>query len=150
MLKSLPSNGSSFNLISFGIKQSSLWATSRPYTEENVRAASAHVDNMTADHGGTEIKGALVAAFRSRLSNSKTRVFARHDHASAGVPTSVFVLTDGQCYDLEGVQSEIRSHVAQATRKSTSSFLRVFCMGIGDASSKVCFAPFNLSEVFER
>jgi hypothetical protein len=129
MLKSLPSAGSTFNLISFGSSQSALWATSMPYTEENVRAASAHVDNMTANHGGTEIKGALVAAFGRRVSKTQD--------AYSGVPTSVFVLTDGQCYDLEGVQSEIRSHVAQAKSKSTSSFLRVFCMGIGDASSKV-------------
>lgn len=122
MLKSLPASGSTFNLISFGSHQSALWLNSMPYTTSNVQAASAHIDQMLANYGGTEMRHALAAAFGTR-------------RPGEDLPVSVFVLTDGQCYDLDGVQSEIRGRIAQARGKS--SFLRVFCMGIGDAVSKV-------------
>jgi hypothetical protein len=132
MLKSLPNNGSSFNLISFGSHQSALWPKSTQYTAANVQAGSGHVDDMIANYGGTEMKLALATAFTSRLSHG----------SGENIPASVFVLTDGQCYDLDGVQAEIRNHVAQA--KARGTFLRVFCMGIGDAVSKVRYISYNI------
>jgi hypothetical protein len=119
MLKSLPNAGSSLNMISFGSHQTAHWHRSVPYTAANVSAAAEHVDGMIANYGGTEMKRALAVAFGARGSGA----------------TSVFVLTDGQCYDLDGVQAEIQHNVERA--KQQGSFVRVFCMGIGDAVSKV-------------
>jgi hypothetical protein len=120
MLRSLPTSGTSFNIISFGSRRSSLWPACVPYSAETVQAATAHVDKMTADHGGTEMKQALLFAFRSRQHRS---------------PTTVFALTDGQSYDLEGVHDAVRDEVVNS--KGDMTFLRVFCMGIGNAVSKV-------------
>lgn len=119
MLKSLPTTGTTFNIISFGSRQSKLWQYSEQYTAETVHAASAYVDKMTADHGGTEMKQALAYAFRTRQTND---------------PATVFVLTDGQSYDLDGVRDIIQEYVNKS--KGHASFLRVFCMGIGNAVSK--------------
>jgi hypothetical protein len=120
MLKSLPTSGTTFNIISFGSKQSRLWAGSSPYTADTVKVASQHIDKMIADHGGTEMKQALEYAFATRQGHE---------------PATMFVLTDGQSYDLEGVRDTIREHVDRS--KGHLSFLRVFCMGIGNAVSKV-------------
>lgn len=129
MLRSLPSRGTSFNIVSFGSFSSTLWPKSVPYTADAVREASAHVDGMTANFGGTEMKNSLVAAFSSRAVQG-----------ADDVPTSVFVLTDGQCHDLDGVRDAVKSAIAttRALAKTQKMFLRVFCMGIGDAVSKVC------------
>ncbi|KIJ39446.1 hypothetical protein M422DRAFT_210327 [Sphaerobolus stellatus SS14] len=120
MVKSLPTTGTSFNVISFGSRHSLLWPSSVPYAAESVKVAGQHIDNMQANFGGTEIRAALEAAFNS-WSNPKK-------------PATVFVLTDGQAYDLEGVKSTISQAVMQT--KSLKGLLRVFCMGIGDQASR--------------
>lgn len=128
MLRSLPSRGTSFNIVSFGSFSNTLWPKSVPYTAEAVREASAHVDSMTANFGGTEMKNALLAAFSSRAAQG-----------TEDVPTSVFVLTDGQSHDLDGVRAAISQTISstKSLAKTQKMFLRVFCMGIGDAVSRV-------------
>lgn len=128
MLRSLPSKGSSFNIISFGSFQNTLWPRSVPYTADAVKEASAHVDSMTANFGGTEMKNALATAFSSRAIQG-----------AVDTPTSVFVLTDGQSHDLDGVRASISQAISmtKTQAKTEKMFLRIFCMGIGDAVSKV-------------
>ncbi|KAF8510549.1 von Willebrand factor type A domain-containing protein [Hysterangium stoloniferum] len=121
MLRSLPTRGTTFNLLSFGTRHSSLWPTSVAYSADSLKAASEHVDRLEANYGGTEIRSALETAFGSRTKDVNT-------------PTTVFILTDGEAYDLAGVQTAITQHVSQS--KGKVNFLRVFCMGIGDAVSK--------------
>ncbi|KAF8510551.1 von Willebrand factor type A domain-containing protein [Hysterangium stoloniferum] len=121
MLRSLPTRGTTFNLLSFGTGHSSLWPTSVAYSADSLKAASEHVDRLEANYGGTEIRSALETAFGSRTKDVNT-------------PTTVFILTDGEAYDLAGVQTAITQHVSQS--KGKVNFLRVFCMGIGDAVSK--------------
>ena len=121
MLRSLPSRGTSFNIVSFGSSYSPLWPSSYPYTVESVNEASKHIDNMDANLGGTEIRSAIQAAFQSRLGFT--------------VPAVIFLLTDGDSYDLNGVKEIVAAEVKQA--KAARSLLRVFCMGIGNSSSKV-------------
>jgi len=76
---------------------------------------------MDANLGGTEIRSAIQAAFQSRLGFT--------------VPAVIFLLTDGDSYDLNGVKEIVAAEVKQA--KAARSLLRVFCMGIGNSSSKV-------------
>ena len=126
MLKSLPQRGTTFNIISFGSSASSLFPSSVAYSAASLKAASNHVDTMEADFGGTEIRSAIEEAFRSRSDPNK--------------PTSVFILTDGDAYDLDGVQEAVTEHITKA--RLSNSLLRLFCLGIGDGVSKVRFMLF--------
>jgi hypothetical protein len=128
MLKSLPNKGTTFNIVRFGSSQDKLWYQAVPYTAENVQIASRYVNHMGADLGGTEMELGLKAAFSSRT--------------SAARPTSVFVLTDGECWELDAVQAVISKHVNLS--RGTVSPLRVFCMGIGNAVSKVSCTSFQI------
>jgi len=76
---------------------------------------------MEANYGGTEIRQALQYALGMR---------------TGGMPTAVFVLTDGEAYDI----TETVSVVENAVQCSQShSLLRVFALGIGDGvSSAMC------------
>jgi molecular chaperone DnaK (HSP70) len=56
MLKSLPTNHTFFNILSFG-STTSLWPAYRPYTASSLASAAAHVDTMHAVYGWKEIAG---------------------------------------------------------------------------------------------
>ncbi|EPT01811.1 hypothetical protein FOMPIDRAFT_1119408 [Fomitopsis schrenkii] len=121
MLKSLPANDTTFNIFSFGSEFSSLWPASQPYTEDSLSTALLHVDSMDANMGGTEITSALSSILRSRIT---TR------------PTSVFVLTDGEVWDVDTMLDKLRTNVAAA---GEGSYLRVFTLGVGHgASTALC------------
>ena len=98
LLRALPSQGTHFNIFSFGTHCNSLWAGSVQYSEETLEAAvsiyklcdgstsidtgqTRHIDTMWADYGGTEMQNALETVFRSRRMDT---------------PTACFVLTDGE------------------------------------------------------
>ncbi|KAJ6526626.1 von Willebrand factor type A domain-containing protein [Mycena vulgaris] len=118
MLRSLPHKDSLFQITSFGSRARALWADgSRPYNQETLEAATRHVDGMTADYGGTEIRGALEQCFAARK---------RH------LPTSLFVLTDGEAWDLDAVFDAVKKAVAVAPPNAP---LRVSVLGIGDSVS---------------
>ncbi|KAJ6626917.1 von Willebrand factor type A domain-containing protein [Mycena sp. CBHHK59/15] len=117
LLRMLPSNGSTWNIFSFGSGYSSLWPQSVMYNEHYLAAATSHVASMSADYGGTEIRAALGAVFRSR---------------NIAISTAVFVLTDGDVTDHGGTISDIQAAV---NNSNTGSHLRVFCLGIGDGVS---------------
>jgi hypothetical protein len=72
---------------------------------------------MQADYGGTEIRSALSACFAARKLDR---------------PTSVFVLTDGEAWDLDAVLGVVKTAVAAAPANAP---LRVSVLGIGDAVS---------------
>jgi hypothetical protein len=58
-LASLPMT-CAFNVVSFGDERSGLWATSQPYSQENLSIAKAYASKVEADLGGGH--GALVCA----------------------------------------------------------------------------------------
>ncbi|KAK4699510.1 hypothetical protein P7C70_g6752, partial [Phenoliferia sp. Uapishka_3] len=120
MLRSLPAVGTDFNIFSFGSSCSALWKSgSRPYNQVTLDKATSHVDSMEANFGGTEVRAALEAIFAVRKTDK---------------PTSVFVLTDGDAWDLNGVFSSVKSAVA-ASSSTTGAYLRIYTLGIGEASS---------------
>ncbi|KAF7345067.1 hypothetical protein MVEN_01670000 [Mycena venus] len=122
MLRSLPHKDSFFQIVSFGSHTTSLWESgSKPYNQETLEEATRHVDGMQADYGGTEIRSALEACFTGRKVDR---------------PTSVFVLTDGEAWDLDGVLEEVKTAVAGAPENAP---LRVSVLGIGDqVSTAMC------------
>jgi len=124
MLKSLPSEGTTFNIISFGYSTSSIFPKSVPYTSDNVRLAYDRVTYMDADMGGTEIAKALACAFESSTSSAIQKT-----------PTAIFLLTDGDAWDLTGVLRLVKSEMLKA--QSQGRLLRIFTLGIGDGVSRV-------------
>ncbi|KAJ6482915.1 von Willebrand factor type A domain-containing protein, partial [Mycena vitilis] len=118
MLRSLPAKDSLFQIASFGSTCAMLWDDgSRPYNQATLDEATRHVDGMQANYGGTEIRSALQKCFGTRKTDR---------------PTSVFVLTDGEAWDLDGVLSAVRGAVARAP---TQAYLRVSVLGIGKSVS---------------
>ncbi|KAH8828760.1 hypothetical protein DL96DRAFT_1814096 [Flagelloscypha sp. PMI_526] len=120
LLRGLPSKGTKFNIVSFGSRSTKFWESSQAYTQSNMEAATAHVDSMQADYGGTEIASALDLVFSS-LSTPLSK------------PVAVFLLTDGAAWDVAGCVAKTKNAIAtQATREN---FMRVFTVGIGNGAS---------------
>jgi hypothetical protein len=129
MVRSLPSQDTTFNIVSFGSHYTTLWPNSQPYSAESVERASKHVDTFTANYEGTQLRSALQYAFKSRVS----AVSSFKDTT----PTTVFVLTDGETWDLDAIIREVTISVKEA--KDHDSLLRVFVLGIGNqVSSAMC------------
>ena len=130
MLKSLPSQETLFNLISFGSHSTRLWKESQLYTEETVAHASNHVDAFTASYGGTELVAAIKSAFESR-DYTLPRPSADNE------PVAMFLLTDGEAWDMRGVVDVVQQCVEKARKQN--KLLRVFVLGVGDqVSAAMC------------
>ncbi|KAI6143622.1 hypothetical protein BKA82DRAFT_4017369 [Pisolithus tinctorius] len=126
LLRLLPCSQTTFNVFRFGSEVYSLWAASCDYNQDSVDKATTHVKSLKADGGGTEIAKALRAAINSR----------RNDR-----PTAIFLLTDGQIEPMLRVQDSgnTTNIVAEAVRRtSPQAPLRVFVLGIADATSSMC------------
>jgi len=93
-----------------------------------VEEASKHIDTMGATYGGTELARAFAYASQCKT-NEK--------HESKPIPTSVFVLTDGEAWDVSGVFANVSSATNQA--KEQNNLFRAFCLGVGDdVSTSMC------------
>eukprot|EP00741_Cyanophora_paradoxa_P006049 tig00000981_g5867.t1 len=112
MLRSLPV-GSRFNLLGFGSRFVRLFEESRDYGDASAAAAAAHVSQIQADLGGTELLLPLEAVF----AGPPDPLF----------PRQVFILTDGEVSNTEQVIRLVRRHAAEA---------RVFSVGIGSGASE--------------
>ncbi|KAH9925324.1 uncharacterized protein B0H18DRAFT_1085308 [Fomitopsis serialis] len=124
MLKSLPTNGTAFNIVSFGSSHTSLWPVSQSYSPATLNTAVLHADSMEADMGGTEIGSALDTVLKSRT--------------TAG-PTSVFVLTDGEVWNVDILLANLRNSVSAAGDSASGTYLRLFTLGVGhSASTALC------------
>ncbi|KAJ6526596.1 von Willebrand factor type A domain-containing protein [Mycena vulgaris] len=118
MLRSLPVTESMFQIASFGSRYTMLWdGGSRPYNQATLDEATQHVDGMQANYGGTEIRGALQQCFETRKTDR---------------PTTVFVLTDGEAWDVDGVLNEVKGAVGRAP---AHAYLRISVLGIGNSAS---------------
>ena len=80
-LRALPAD-SRFNIISFGSRTTSFEPRSVTYDNDSMRRATKHVQDMSANLGGTEIMTPLRQVF-------ETKSLLKY-------PRQVFVLTDGQ------------------------------------------------------
>ncbi|CAG8710555.1 8161_t:CDS:2, partial [Acaulospora morrowiae] len=114
LLRSLP-EGCYFNVVSFGSHHDSLFPQSQLYSEVTLTRALDHAKSMDANYGGTEIYDPLKWAFEN----------SRFD-----MQTSVFLLTDGEVWNVETLVELIRTNVEQ--KKDN---LRLFSIGIGNSVS---------------
>ncbi|CAG8486167.1 23669_t:CDS:10 [Cetraspora pellucida] len=110
LLRSLPED-CFFNVVSFGSDFDSLFKKSQPYSEGSFSKALKHAQEMTANYGGTEIYNPIKWAFEN----------SRND-----MPTSVFLLTDGQVYNVDQIVNLIKS-----CEEKKKDDLRFFSIGIG-------------------
>ncbi|RIB15448.1 hypothetical protein C2G38_1579317 [Gigaspora rosea] len=114
LLRSLPRD-CFFNIISFGSNFDSLFEKSQPFSEESFSKALEYAQEMTANYGGTEIYYPLKWAFEN----------SRND-----MPTSVFLLTDGEVYNVDDIINLVKS-----CEEKKKDDLRFFSIGIGDSVS---------------
>jgi Ca-activated chloride channel family protein len=104
--------GCRFNVVGFGSNYESLFPENRAYDDASLAAASAHVGEMRANLGGTELLPAL------------THVLGQPRHPS--LARQVVVLTDGQVTNTDAVLALARKHAADT---------RIFTFGIGAGAS---------------
>jgi len=104
-----------FNIVSFGSHHDSIFPKSQLYSESSLSKAINLAQTMTSNYGGTEIFDALKWVFEN----------SRND-----MPTSVFLLTDGEVWNVDEVAELVREH---EERKKDD--LRLFSLGIGDSVS---------------
>jgi hypothetical protein len=109
-LKSLPANGTKFNICSFGSRYSFLFKKSKTYDETSLKEALAHLNTFGADFGGTEMLDPVKATCKNRYND---------------LPLEVMVLTDGQIWNQEAMFKFINE------QKNA----RFFSLGIGDGAS---------------
>lgn len=114
-LNSIPSESHYVNVIGFGSTHESLFPKSVEYDESSLRTASSYTRALQADMGGTEIASAFRDVFERR----------RRD-----VPTQIFLLTDGQVWDVEDIAQSIREAVREGEK--SNAFVRVFSLGVGN------------------
>ncbi len=103
--------GCRFNSVGFGTSVERLFPESRVYDDESLTVAAAHVRDMEANLGGTEILRPLEEAF------------AEPRHAET---RDLVVLTDGEVTNTDAVLALVKRHAAVA---------RVFSVGIGAGAS---------------
>ncbi|CAG8476693.1 11290_t:CDS:10 [Funneliformis mosseae] len=114
ILRSLPGD-CYFNVVSFGSHHDSLFPKSQLYSETSLSKAIELAQTMTSNYGGTEIFQALKWVFEN----------SRDD-----MPTSVFLITDGEVYNVDEVVELIREK-----EEKKKDDLRIFSLGIGDSVS---------------
>jgi von Willebrand factor A domain-containing protein 5 len=102
--------GCRFNIVRFGSSFTSLFSNqvTDEYTDDNMHQAELLIKGMEADMGGTELMGPL-----RWLAKSKP---------PPGVVRQIFLLTDGEVTNVDGVINLCRGMAA---------FTRIFSFGLG-------------------
>ncbi|KAL7938425.1 VIT domain-containing protein [Trichoderma chlorosporum] len=109
-LKSLPL-GVKFNICSFGSSYTFLWDRSMTYEEETLETAILHINEFTANFGGTEMYNPIEEIFKRRYQDMNLEVF---------------LLTDGAVWQQELLFQLVNTHVAES-----KGAIRVFTLGVG-------------------
>ena len=117
-LRSIPCEDHYFNVIGFGSSHQALFPRSVAYNADSLKRGTVYAERMEADLGGTEMMSAFQEVFKQR----------RRD-----MSTQIFLLTDGEIWDVDPLCEVIREAVDEAEKSNSS--VRVFSLGIGDSVS---------------
>ncbi len=109
-LKSMPANGTKFNICSFGSHFDFLFKKSKTYDQSSLNEALSHLQGFSANYGGTEMLEPVKAACKNRYND---------------MPLEVMVLTDGQIWNQDDMFNFINE------QKNA----RFFSLGIGAGAS---------------
>merc|ERR1712216_752000 len=101
-----------FDIVGFGSRFESLFGRSVTYNEETLKAASAHVQHVQPNLGGTEILQPLEAIFARELNQNHAR--------------RIVVLTDGEVSNPQRVLATVKNNASSAS---------VFTLGVGPSVS---------------
>jgi len=112
-LKSMPID-CYFNIVTFGSLYESLFEKSVKYDEESLKKAIEYIKTMSASMGGTEMRDPLEFIYNTEIPEGYNR--------------SIFLLTDGEIWDVEPVIDLVRENSEQQ-----NSVLYTF--GIGESVS---------------
>ena len=129
VLRGLPV-GSLFQIVSFGSSYNLMFPSgSVEYNDDTLATASAQVDAMDANMGGTEIFAPLQTLFRANVNANK--------------PRQVFLFTDGEVGNTRAVVDLCRTeHQRTGTRVFTFGIGRdvshALCTGIASAGAQQC------------
>lgn len=113
-LRSIPL-GTLFNIIGFGSNFVRLFENSRAFDDKVMKSAIAHVSEIEADLGGTELYRPLS--------------FVMSQPVEKKFPRQIFVLTDGAVSNAGLVLDYVRDNIGLETR--------IFTLGIGSGASEV-------------
>jgi hypothetical protein len=105
--------GCRFNIVGFGSDFGRLFPESRPYDDESLKMASAYVQQLSADRGGTNILPALQSVLGQP--------------SASGLRRQAVVMTDGEVSNTDEVI---------ALAKANAATTRVFTFGIGAGPSR--------------
>jgi hypothetical protein len=112
-LHSIPSN-CHFNIWSFGSEFSSLFkGASKKYDDKSLKEAKTHINEMSANYGGTEVYKPLEAIFKEK--------------SMPGIAKQIFLLTDGAVSNDQSVIKLVKENCNNA---------RVFTLGLGSSASR--------------
>ena len=109
-LKSLPANGTKFNICSFGSHFDFLFKKSKTYDQSSLNEALQHLQSFSANYGGTEMLEPVKETCKNRYKD---------------MPLEVMVLTDGQIWNQDDMFAFIND------QKNA----RFFSLGIGHGAS---------------
>ncbi|KAF8431387.1 hypothetical protein BGX38DRAFT_1146625 [Terfezia claveryi] len=148
-LKSLPPNdGIRFDICSFGSKYTFLFDEkrtgekpgSRLYSQKSLKTALDHVEDISANYGGTEILAPISEACdrvlrRNKERNERLAAGKENEEDHAELETEVLLLTDGEVWDTKQLFDLVRKHTqewrAKGKRTDGRAGIRVFTLGIG-------------------
>lgn len=134
-LRSLP-EGSQFDIVSFGSRFTSLFGKSAPYNSETLMRATAAVEGMGADYGGTELFPVVESLRQRAFVTSEPEqcsfvgwLFDECADAQA-MQRRVIVLTDGEVANT----GMVIDAVSESFKKSEGRE-RWFTLGLGEGAS---------------
>lgn len=110
-LRSLPV-GIRFNLCSFGSDFEFLWPKSKAYSQSTLDEATAYVERMDANFGGTEMFKPVKATLDQRYRD---------------ISLEVMLLTDGEIWNQNELFTYLNKEVGE-----TKAPIRVFSLGVGN------------------
>jgi uncharacterized protein YegL len=125
-VSSLPKD-SYFNIISFGNSYMGLYQSPVKYSDKNIKIALNHINNMSANMGGTELYKCLEDTILQKLEFYQEKNWLK-DSISSDNENIIIILTDGQ----------VSGHrLKEIINNHSDKKFRIFTLGIGRDANKL-------------
>jgi len=131
-VSSLPKD-SYFNIISFGNSYMGLYQSPVKYSDKNIKIALNHINNMSANMGGTELYKCLEDCIRQKVEFYQEKSWLNDSISSDSSDSSdneniIIILTDGQ----------VSGHkLKEIINNNSDKKFRIFTLGIGNDANKL-------------
>ena len=125
-VSSLPKD-SYFNIISFGNSYMGLYQSPVKYSDKNIKITLNHINNMSANMGGTELYKCLEDTIRQKLEFYQEKNWL-NDSNNSECENIIIILTDGQ---VSGYR------LKEIINNNSDKKFRIFTLGIGRDANKL-------------